>query len=166
MSAAEWTAIYRRAWHLYYSPAHIVTLLKRAVANGASARRVAEMVFYFYATAAYEGVHPLQGGLLRRKSRRQRRRGLPREHLFAFAGRRLREVFATYVPMLRLLWTIDRLRRRIQRDPSNRSYSDLAIMPVGGGGELELYQTSDAARQAAARARARGKLLPLAAASG
>jgi pyruvate-formate lyase-activating enzyme len=165
MSAAEWTAIYRRAWHLYYSPAHIATLLKRAVANGASARRVAEMVFYFYATAAYEGVHPLQGGLLRRKSRRQRRRGLPREHLLAFAGRRVREVFATYVPMLRLLWTIDRLRRRIQRDPSNRSYSDLAITPVGGGGELELYQTSDAARQAAARARARGKLLPLAATS-
>jgi radical SAM superfamily enzyme YgiQ (UPF0313 family) len=163
MSAEEWTAIYRRAWHLYYSPGHIETLLKRAVANGSSARRVAEMTFYFYATAAFEGVHPLQGGLLRRKSRRQRRAGLPREHLLAFSARRLREILTTYVPMLRLFWRIDRLRRRVQRDPRNRTYSDLAITPVGGSAELELYDTSDAARQAAARAKVRLESLRLAA---
>jgi tRNA A37 methylthiotransferase MiaB len=155
MSAEEWEAIYRRAWHLYYSPEHIETLLKRAVANRTSARRVAEMAFFFYATAAFEGVHPLQGGLLRRKSRRQRRTGLPREPLLAFALRRLRDVFGTYVPMLRLLWKIDRMRRRVQRDPHNRTYSDLAITPVGESAELELYDTSDAARRAAARAKLR-----------
>jgi pyruvate-formate lyase-activating enzyme len=155
MSAEEWTAIYRRAWHLYYSPAHIETLLKRAVANGSSARRVAEMTFYFYATAAFEGVHPLQGGLLRRKSRRQRRPGLPRQHLVAFAARRLRETLGTYVPMLRLFWKIDRLRRGVLRDPQSRSYSDRAIAPVDGNAELELYDTSDSARQAAARAKLR-----------
>jgi len=163
MTAEEWTAIYHRAWHLYYSPEHIATLLKRAVANGGNARRVAEMVFYFYATAAFEGVHPLQGGLLRRKARRQRRRGLPREPLFAFAARRVREVFATYVPMLRLLWTIDRLRRRILRDPLNRGYSDLAIAGAGGQVALELYNTSDSARRAGARAKLRAGALPLAA---
>ena len=30
MSAAEWRGIYDRAWHLYYSPEHIATLLRRA----------------------------------------------------------------------------------------------------------------------------------------
>jgi hypothetical protein len=53
--------------------------------------------------------------------------------------------------MLRLLWQIDRLRRRVQREQQSRTYSDLAIAPAGSG-ELELYQTSDTARQAAARA--------------
>jgi pyruvate-formate lyase-activating enzyme len=161
MSAEEWATIYRRAWHLYYSPAHIETLLKRAVANGGNGRRVAEMSFYFYATAAFEGVHPLQGGLLRRKSRRQRRAGLPREHLLAFSVRRLRDVLATYVPMLRLFWKIDRLRRRVQRDPRSRTYSDLAIAPVSGSAGLELYDTSDSARQAAARAKRRDESLRL-----
>jgi radical SAM superfamily enzyme YgiQ (UPF0313 family) len=161
MSSEEWTAIYRRAWHLYYSPEHIETLLKRAVANGTRPRRVAEMAFYFYATAAFEGVHPLQGGLLRRKSRRQRRTGLPREHLLAFAARRLRDILATYIPMLRLFWRIDRLRRHVQREQRFRTYSDLAIAPVGGTAALELYETSESARRAAARANRRAGSIPL-----
>ena len=47
----------------------------------------------------------------------------------------------------------------MRRDPLSRSYSDLAIAPVGGvqDEDLELYQTSDAARQARARAKARVK---------
>ena len=161
MTAAEWTSIYDRAWHLYYSPAHIETLLKRAVAMGSSGRRVAETTFFFYASAVYEGVHPLQGGLFRRKCRRQRRPGMPRENLLLFSARRVSEMFATYVPMLPLLWKIDRLRRRVQRDPTTRSYSDLAIAPIAGAHEegLDLYQTSDAARQAAARAKARAESL-------
>jgi hypothetical protein len=157
MSAEEWAATYRRAWDLYYSPQHMATLLKRAVADGIRTRRVAETIFYFYATVAFEGVHPLQSGLLRRKSRRHRRYGSPREPLLTFGARRLREVFATYVPMLRLLWMIDRLRRRIERDPSNRLYSDLAIASSAGNVELELYETSDSARQAGIRARLRAE---------
>ncbi len=161
MTAAEWLSIYERAWHLYYSPRHIETLLKRAVASGARPRRVAEAAFYFFATAVYERVHPLQGGLIRRKCRSQRRWGMPRENPLVFALRRVREIFATYGPMVRVFWTIDRLRRRVQRDPLSRSYSDLAITPVGTAQEddLELYQTSDAARQAAARAKAHAQSL-------
>lgn len=167
MTDAEWLAIYDRAWHLYYSPEHIETLMKRSVAAGYSARRVADAAFYFYASAVHERVHPLQGGFIRRKRRSQRRSGMPRENPVAFTLRRVREVFITYVPMLRLFWTIDRLRRRVKRDPQNRLYSDLAIAPVRGvqDEELELYQTSDAARQAAARAKARAATLRPAAAA-
>lgn len=61
--------------------------------------------------------------------------------------------------MLRLYLRIERLRRRVQRDPMRRSYSDLAITPVGAADAdtLELYQTADAARQTMVRARERGK---------
>jgi radical SAM superfamily enzyme YgiQ (UPF0313 family) len=155
MSTAAWEAIYRRAWDLYYSPAHIETLLKRAMASGASARRVAEMTFFFYATAAFERVHPLQGGLFRRKRRTQRRSGLPREGRARFAWRRTRDVCTTYAPMLFLLWKIDRMRRRIQRDPASRSYTDVALTALSHSSNehLELFQTSDAARLAGSRAR-------------
>jgi radical SAM superfamily enzyme YgiQ (UPF0313 family) len=162
MTAEQWTAAYDRAWHLYYSPAHIETLLRRAMANGASPRRVAEAAFFFYAAAVFERVHPLQSGLFRRKARRQRRSGLPRESVPAFALRRLGDMWRTYVPMLGLLWRIDRLRRRIQRDPNATRYTDLAIAPAGAAAadDLELFRQTDAARAAAAWAR--GKRVSLA----
>ena len=156
MSAEEWTAIYRRAWHLYYSPAHIETLLRRAVANGGSARRVAEMTFYFYATAAFEGVHPLQGGLLRRKSRRQRRPGLPREHRLRLcrppSARHPGHLRADAAPVLE-----DRppAPARAARSAEPDSTPTSPSRPVDGSAELELYETSDSARQAAARAKLR-----------
>jgi len=157
MSAAQLEAVYHRAWTLYYSPAHIATLIRRAAVGGASPRRVAEMAFFFYATAAFEHVHPLQGGLVRRKFRDQRRSGLPRESRLRFAARRVRDVVTTYGPMLRLLVQVYRLRRRLERDPLRKSYTDLAIAPLDGrcGEVLELYEASDSARAAATRARAK-----------
>jgi hypothetical protein len=72
----------------------------------------------------------------------------------------VRELFATYVPTLRLWWKIDRMRRRIERDPLSKSYSDLALTPVSSEDEnLELFHASEAARQAAARASARAAAL-------
>ena len=158
MSAAEWEDIYQRAWHLYYSPEHIRTLIKRAVASGIRTRRMTSMIFYFYASHAYEHVHPLQGGILRRKNRTQRRPGFPRQNLLAFFARRTREMFSTYVPGLWFFWRLERLRKRIEKDPASKSYTDLALSPVDDdefGDELELYQASDGARRAAAQAQAR-----------
>ena len=158
MSAAEWEGIYRRAWHLYYSPEHIRTLIKRAVASGIRTRRMTSMIFYFYASHAYEHVHPLQGGILRRKNRTQRRPGFPRQNLLAFFARRTREMFSTYVPGLWFFWRLERLRKRIEKDPASKSYTDLALSPVDDdefGDELELYHASDGARRAAAQAQAR-----------
>jgi tRNA A37 methylthiotransferase MiaB len=161
MSAEEWISVYERAWHLYYSPAHLETLIRRWVANGSSGRRVADYTFYFYALAAYERVHPLQGGLFRRKSRTQRRSGLPRENWATFWLRRAGEMLGTYLPAAGLFLRIQLMRRRIARDPLSKSYSDLAIAPIGGthDDELQLFQQSDAARQAVARVRAREELI-------
>ena len=98
MSAAEWQDIYQRAWHLYYSPSHIETLIKRAVASGMRSRRVTSMIFYFYGSHAFEHVHPLQGGIIRRKPRTQRRPGYKRENPLSFFARRTRETLMTYLP--------------------------------------------------------------------
>ncbi len=159
MSAPQWLAVYHDAWRRYYSLAHIETMLRRALVSGASPRRVAEATFFFLAAAVHEGVHPLQGGLFRRKSRSQRRSSLPRENVLVFALRRARDMATTYAPVLMLLWRIDRLRRRVVRAAAaaGTPYTDLALARQGTEAveDLELYRTSDAARGAADWARRR-----------
>ena len=160
MTSAEWEDIYSRAWHLYYTPAHIETLLKRAVATGIRTQRMTSMVFYFSASHFYEHVHPLQGGIFRRKRRSQRRPGFRRENAFAFAIRRAREMFSTYVPGLIYFWRLERLRRNIENDPASKNYTDLALSPVTDddfGDELELYHATDSARVAADQAKLRAQ---------
>jgi len=70
-------------------------------------------------------------------------------------------MIGTYIPAARLFLRIQRMRRRIARDPLSKSYSDLAIAPISGthDDELQLFQQSDAARQAVARVRAREELI-------
>jgi tRNA A37 methylthiotransferase MiaB len=160
MTPAEWVDIYRRAWHLYYTPAHIETLIKRAAAVGIRTKRITSMVFYFSASHFYEHVHPLQGGIFRRKRRSQRRPGLPRENALTFALRRTREIISTYVPGLFYFWRLERLRRRIENDPASKSYTDLALSPIDDdefGNELQLYRTTDSARIAASQAKSRAQ---------
>ena len=41
MTAKQWREVYERAWHQYYNPRHVTTLLRRAEACGAGATRVA-----------------------------------------------------------------------------------------------------------------------------
>jgi radical SAM superfamily enzyme YgiQ (UPF0313 family) len=156
MTRAEWQAIYDRAWGLYYSWDHLETLLRRAVASRINPARLGAMIFYFYASHAYERVHPLQSGILRRKIRRQRRHERERESPVVFYPRRLREMLRTYVPGLWFLWRLTRLRWRIQRDPTAGRYTDIALTADGEDGErLELYQATDAARRAVAESEKR-----------
>jgi hypothetical protein len=95
MSRTQWQSIYEQAWHLYYSPEHIATLIKRATATGINASRLTSIIFSFYASQAFEGVHPLQSGLLRRKRRTDRRPGLPRETPLGFYPRRIKEMLTS-----------------------------------------------------------------------
>ena len=135
MTSEEWEGIYKKAWHLYYSPKHVETLLRRAAATKLNTGRVASMIFYFYASHAFEGVHPLQSGVFRRKRRSQRRAGFPRENPLVFYPRRVKEIFGTYVPGLWYLAKLELLRWRIRRDPKAKNYTDIALSPspkIGG----------------------------------
>ena len=130
MTAEEWQGIYKRAWHLYYTPAHVKTILRRAAATNINLGRVASMIFYFYASHAFEGVHPLQSGVFRRKRRSQRRATFPRESAFAFYPRRTAEILGTYIPALWYLARLELLRWQIRRDPHRKDYTDVAISPA------------------------------------
>jgi hypothetical protein len=127
MSAAQWQDVYRRAWHLYYSPEHIETLLRRAHACGPRIKRLAAMIFLYYGSYRFENVHPLQCGLLRRKVRSSRRPGLARENPLLFYPRRLWEMGSTYAAAGKFYLWLRRLREQIERDPSAAAYTDLAL---------------------------------------
>jgi radical SAM superfamily enzyme YgiQ (UPF0313 family) len=138
MTPAEWQDIYNRAWALYYSPAHIETLLRRAVAGGIDAKRVMLSIVQFSSIPAIEKVHPLQGGYVRRKIRASRRSGLPRENAFIFYPRRIAESVVSLARTLMVLWRVDRIRRRVIREAKREPYADIAITPLPPDGENAL----------------------------
>jgi len=156
MSAQQWQEIYDRAWHLYYSPEHVETLLRRANACGTGARHLAHAIIGYYASYRFEGIHPLQCGIYRRKVRTTRRPGLPRENPVVFHLRRAWEVLTTYTALGWYVLKIERMRRRIAKEPGAAEYTDLALTPVAGAdgpATLPLASLGDVPPQSSARLR-------------
>ncbi len=156
MSKEEWQDIYNRAWDLYYSDDHVATLMRRMVVSGNKPERIWAHTLQFAGCMRYEKVHPLQGGYFRRKVRTQRRSGLPVESPLVFYPRRLWEIVRTYGPFALYALRMWLLCQRIKRDPATASYTDLALSPVEEPEEehLEMFEQSDAAKAAVAKAKA------------
>ncbi len=155
MSQPEWEAIYRAAWDAYYTPAHMGTILRRGAAMDVSISRMMTLVFFFSRFVAWENVHPLQGGYVRLKYRRDRRPGLPLEPVWAFYPKIAWEFLSKHGRMAWLWWKLDRVRRRLRNDPQRRLYIDQALSPVldEETETLELFTHNDGARQAVAHVR-------------
>ncbi len=126
MSREAWTRTYWRAWDIYYTRAHMERILRRRAATGRKKLHVAALTA-FKGFPSIEGVHPIQGGLLRRKIRRQRRSGLPLEPALVFYPRRLFEVAWTTARWTALYLSLRHLAWRIMRDPGRLSYHDRAL---------------------------------------
>ncbi len=142
MSAEELQRAYVDAYDQYYSMDHIETVIRRATVSAVSRRGVIFSLARFAGSVPIEGVHPLELGVFRRKVRRQRRPSFPIESPLVFYPRRLWEVVYTQVRWLHLFWRIDRIRRKIKRDPLRHAYMDEALTPVTEGEEdhLELFK--------------------------
>ena len=54
MSKAEWEAIYHEAWELYYSPAHMETIMRRAAAVGTSPGKALFLLIWFWAAVKWK----------------------------------------------------------------------------------------------------------------
>ena len=131
MSRAEWQAIYEEAWQLYYTPAHVETLLRRAVASGISMTRLIKVLVPFTTMVRLEGVHPLQAGILRLKHPSERRHGMPRVSALAFYPRFVLDTLRKNWELAKVIWWFIKLKRRIDADPARASYMDEALAPVG-----------------------------------
>ena len=130
MSRAEWEYAYAEIWKRYYSYDHCKTILQRA---GAIRKHFGSALFvltWFKGCIEIENIHPVEGGLLRRKVRRNRRPTLPIESVWTFYPKMIAE---TLGKIARWGWMYLRLRRiyaSIKRDPKRFEYTDLALTPV------------------------------------
>jgi Radical SAM superfamily len=157
MSKPDWERAYRMAWEAYYTPEHMETIMRRAVATGISPGKMMFLLIWFYGCVTIEKIHPLEGGYLRRKVRRDRRPGLPIENPLSFYPKYFGSLIAKHVRIARIVWRMGAVRRAIKRDPNARAYMDQAMTPVTDEelDGLEMFNVTTSARAAADKAKKR-----------
>jgi len=130
MSKAEWERTYRLAWQTYYTREHIRTVMRRAAATRANPSNVLFLITWFKGCIDIEKIHPLEGGFLRMKFRRDRRSGLPLEPVWWFYPRYWWESLAKQVLWIKLYVGLRRMYLPIKHDQQRLQYMDLALTPV------------------------------------
>jgi hypothetical protein len=145
MSDEDWDGAYRAAWESFYDLDHTRRILRRAAAHPLGRPRTTlTTLLWFKLMTMFEGVHPLEGGAFRRKSRRDRRYGMRLESAFRFypryAGEIARKAWG--------YWSVYRQARAILKEvlsaPDRSIYSDLSITPPRENefDRLDLYQAT------------------------
>ena len=154
MSDAEWEEAYRAAWHTFYTPEHINTILRRTCANKLGRPSTTlSTILWFYLMILFEGVHPLEGGALRLKKRRDRRAGMPLESRFTFYPRYW---FGTALKAVRYARVYLRCKAMLDaalKADDRWTYTDLAIAPPKADEfeALDLYHATAGGEEALAR---------------
>jgi hypothetical protein len=97
----------------------------------------------------------MQGGILRRKVRTDRRRGLPLEPVWSFYAKYLVASLHKLCAIARQAYFLYTLRKHIERDPLAKTYTDVALTSVQDDEveELELFTHSADAKAAVEHAR-------------
>jgi len=156
MSDAEWESAYHAAWKSYYSPEHVERIMRRAAANGKPLTKTIWPIVWFWACHEVEGIHPVEGGYVRRKVRTERRPGMRIENPLVFYPKRAADFLWKSARWMHILWTVRSIARKIEADPAKREYMDAALMPVVDDreafDELEMIHTHAASANKLQRA--------------
>jgi hypothetical protein len=124
--------------------------------------RLWSYLFFFGTFVPFEKVHPLQGGLFRRKYRRDRRLGFPVEPRWSFYPKYLYQTIVKYSRLLPIAFRLFALGRRITKetrrdvhDATRLRYMDPALTPVTDTETetLEMFTRNDGTRNAVEHAR-------------
>jgi hypothetical protein len=158
MSEGELADIYRKAWELYYTPQHVETVLRRTKTWGYDPHNMMWKLFSFHAPPLLERVHPLEGGIFRRKRRRDRRPDLPIESPLTFYPREGWKLLVKYARFAAMYWQYRRILRRVLAD--DQPYTDVATTPVQAQDVdvLQLYKNTRGSEHAVDKLRRRTKL--------
>ena len=130
MTREDWDRAYKMAWQRYYTIDHVETILRRVAATKANASNALFLISWFMGSINIEHIHPLEGGFLRRRSRRDRRPGFPVEPIWLFYPKHWGSVASRLVRWAALYLRLRRIYLRIKKDPKRYEYSDLAMTPV------------------------------------
>jgi radical SAM superfamily enzyme YgiQ (UPF0313 family) len=142
MSKAEWERACELAWTTYYSWEHVETMMRRAAATGNSVGKIKTFALYFKGYQPIEHVHPLEGGVLRLKSRQERRPHLPIEPAWLFYPRYVAETVVKVARWAMLEARLQLIMRKVKNDPKPREYMDQALtLSTNEAENLDLYKT-------------------------
>ena len=130
MSRDQWQRAYRLAWETYYTDEHMEIVLRRLTAMRGRPGNAVLLLTWFNGCIDFEKVHPLEGGAIRFKFRRDRRAGLPILPAWRFYPSYAAETVAKVARWIGLYLRLRLIYQRIKRDARRFDYSDLAITPV------------------------------------
>ena len=130
MTKEEWERAYKLAWQHYYTFEHMETVLRRVASAGANASNALFLMTWFKGSIDFENIHPLEGGFLRLKYRRDRRPGQSIEPVWRFYPRCYFEMGIKFVRWCALYLRLRRIYLRIRRDPRRMEYMDLAMTSI------------------------------------
>ncbi len=161
MKHDEFMKAYEAMWHAYYTPEHIETVMRRAIATGLSVGNTMFIMLWSYLSYAVERVHPVDGGYFRIKKRKERRSGLPIENPLVFYPKYAWQIFFKHVSVIPLVWRLMRVRRKLKRDPSRYDYCDLALTPANDDElqELAMFNETRGGFEEVARIEQQAKII-------
>lgn len=139
MSDQQMDEAYLAAWEAYYTPAHIETIMRRSAAGPkARTRKLMFLMLWFYGTVTIEGLHPLEGGVFRRKVRRDRRSVMPLENPLLFYPKFAAETVSKHVRYLTFIARMLPAYFRVRFASNPKAYSDVALERASDASEADL----------------------------
>jgi len=156
MSDREWEEAYRAAWLAYYTPEHLRTILRRCAASKVSRPNTTlTTILWFLLMILFEGVHPLEGGAVRLKYRRDRRPSFRRESPFVFYPRYWIGTAIKLSKYAMVYWRARNTYKEVMAAPDRWTYTDIAITPPKADEfeALDLYHATSGGEAALARKR-------------
>ena len=155
MSDEEWEDSYKAAWEAFYNPEHVRTILRRTAASRLGRPKTTlTTLLWFKLVSSFEHVHPLEGGALRMKHRRDRRYGMSPERPFIFYPRYFAETTLKAWHYWRTYKQYKAMFDDAMAAPDRSTYTDLAIARQENElDNLELYHATDGGEAAVARKR-------------
>ncbi len=131
MSDEEWEAAYRDCWHLWFNDEHMERVARRhAARRGGRPKKAVQYMNEFKMLWEVEGLHAMEGGVLRRKRRASRRPSFRRALPIWFELKYAAETAGKAWRYWRMYRRAARIVRKVEQDPARYDYSDLAIQPV------------------------------------
>jgi hypothetical protein len=131
MSDAEWEETYKAAWAAYFTWEHMETVTRRhARLERGRPNKALQYLNEFRMLYENEGVHTLEGGVIRRKRRKSRRPSFRREPALLFYPKFALE---TARKLASYWWGFrqeKKLLKRVLNDPARYDYTDLATRPL------------------------------------
>ena len=128
MSDEEWDSAYEEAWRSYFTYEHMETVVRRHAANpNGRPKKALQYMNEFKMLYEVEGLHALEGGIVRRKRRRSRRPALPLEPALIFYPRFAVEFLAKAYRYWRGFRAEKAILRRVMEAPDCVNYRDAAL---------------------------------------